>query len=259
MPPFLRGIWAGKMIKLFANFLGRNSALTCSQAVDTDYPLARLVDEARDTASMGTVSTNQYIQFDIDLSTPPCDYFFLDRGHNLDGATIRWVGAADQAFTVPDEIFSHAVSGDGAVFKTFSTETYQHYRLYLESLSVPWSLFGVYFGASASLSKYPAAPCRPNTVRVEKEIERVASGGKRVHVYYQERSIEYEWPLVKAVHWPWFETLETETEHLARPFWLQWVDHHSEPIFFISEDDRLDWEFVNGVDKRVSLRAEEYL
>ena len=66
---------------LFTNFLGRDSAITASEAVVPDYPLANLVDEARDTCAKGTVSNNQYIQFDIDLSTPPCDFFFLDRGH----------------------------------------------------------------------------------------------------------------------------------------------------------------------------------
>lgn len=247
------------MIKLFANFLGRDSALTCSEAVDADYPLANLVDEARDTAAKGTVSTNQYVQFDINLSTPPCDFFFLDRGHNLDGATIRWVGSTDQAFTSPDEIFSQVISGDGAVFKTFSQESYEYYRLYLESLPAVWSIFGVYFGASASLSKYPTAPCRPDTVRAEKILEKYASGRKKVTVFYTEHAIEYLWPLVKADLWTWFSTLETETVNLTRPFWLQWTGHHSEPVFFISEDDRLDWEFVNGVDRRVILRAEEYL
>jgi len=67
---------------LFSNFLGRNSALSASEAVDPDYPLANLVDEKRDTPAKGTVSTNQYVQFDISLSTPPCDFFILDRGHN---------------------------------------------------------------------------------------------------------------------------------------------------------------------------------
>ncbi len=54
-------------LRLFANFLGRDSAITASEAVDPDYPLANLVDEARDTCAKGTVSINQYVQFDIDL------------------------------------------------------------------------------------------------------------------------------------------------------------------------------------------------
>lgn len=247
------------MIKLYANFLGRISALTCSEAVDPDYPLTRLVDEARDTAAMGTVSSDQYIQFDIDASSPPCDFFFLDRGHNLNGATIRWVGSANQAFTSPVQVFTHTVSGDGTIFKTFSQKTYGYYRLYLESLSAVWSLFGVYFGAVANLSKYPAAPCRPDTVRKEKIFEKYLTGAKKATVLYEEHEIDYEWPLVKADQWAWFATLESETDRLARPFWLQWENHHSEPVFFISEDDRLDWAFVNGVDRRVRLTAGEHL
>ena len=98
-------------ILLFANFLGRDSAITASEAVDPDYPLANLVDEVQDTCAKGTVSINQYVQFDIDLSTPPCDYFFLVRGHNLNGATIRWVGSDSQDFGTSAELFNQAVSG----------------------------------------------------------------------------------------------------------------------------------------------------
>ncbi len=40
-------------IKIFTNILGRDSAITASEAVDTVYPLANLVDEARDTCAKG--------------------------------------------------------------------------------------------------------------------------------------------------------------------------------------------------------------
>ncbi len=247
------------MILLYANFLGRVAAITASAQADPDYPLANLVDEARDTCARTLSTANQHIQFDIALSAPPCDYFFIDRGHNLAGATVRLVGSGTQDFASPDQIFSLTASGDSAIFRTFTQETYQYYRLYLESLSAAPSIFGVYFGKSASLEKYPAGPCRPDIVRSEKTLERFESGRKRLTVHYSEHRIDYEWPRISPAQWSWFETLERETEHLTRPFWLKWENQHAEPVFFISEDDRLDWQFVDGLNKSVKLSAEEYL
>lgn len=247
------------MITLFANFLGRVSAITSSQSADPDYPLSHLVDELRDTCARTQSAANQYIQFGISLTAPPCDYFFIDRGHNLNGATVRLVGSANSGFDPIEEIFSMAVSGDGTIFKYFTQETYKYYRLYLESLSAAPSLFGVYFGKSAGLEKYPAGPCRPDTVRSDKTLERYPGGRKKMTVNYTEHRIDYEWPRIGPDHWAWFAGLEEETEHLTKPFWLMWEGHHAEPVFFISEDDKLDWVYVNGIYRRVRLSAEESL
>jgi len=114
----------------------------------------------------------------------------------------------------------------------------------------------VYFGKSAILSKYPKGLARPDGIRVDKSIERFETGRKKVRVNYTKHRIDYEWPIIKPEHWPWFSTLETETEHLARPFWLQWEGQHAEPVFFISEDEALDWEYINGIDRRIDLKAE---
>ena len=246
-------------IKLYANFLGRDSAITCSQSVDPDYPLTRLVDEKRDTAAKGLSASNQYIQFSIDLTAPPCDYFFIDQGHNLAGATVQLKGSATPGFESPDTIFTQVVSGDDAIFKYFTQETYKYYRLYLSNLGAAWSIFGVYFGKSQSLTKYPLAPARPDTIRTEKTVERYQTGRKKVTVHYTEHRIDYEWKRISPADWVFFAALEADTSYLSAPFWLIWEDQHAAPVLFISADDKLDWNYVDGVNRSVKLSAEEYL
>lgn len=250
------------MILQFSNFLGRNSAVSASEAADPDYPPANLLDELRDTRALMSNDNDQYIQFDINLVTRPCDYFFLDRGHNLAGAAVHLEGCNNPDFppgSVTTLFTVASVQNDSAIIQRFDQATFASYRLYLQNLVEPPSLFGVYFGKSQSLGKYPSGPCRPDTIRAEKEVLRFQSGRKRVQVYYTEHRIDYEWPRIKPTDWPWFAALELETDHLTRPFWLQWEGHHAEPVLLISEDDTLDWEYVNGTDRRVKLSAEEYL
>lgn len=143
--------------------------LSASQSVDPDYPLANLVDEARDACARIQSSANQYIQFDINAGDPPCNFFFIDRGHNLNGATVRLVGSDESDFDPSEQLFSVIINGDSAIFKLFDQETCEYFSLHLENLSANPSIFEIYFGESASMSKYPIGPCWPNILRAEKD------------------------------------------------------------------------------------------